>query len=287
MVVSVLTTLVIRRGLEPVDVLATDLSAIGEQNLSARLRLDAAPKELSPIVNRLNDLLSRLHGAFEREKAFTADAAHELRTPLAGLEAALGVCAKKPRAPEAYAVVVNDCLAVVRGMHAMIDNLLLLARADAQQVQVTRESVRVADLIDDTAAQFSKKIADRSLQVSLDVDGDLLVQTDRDRLLHVLKNLFDNAACYADTGGAIRVSAAGGNPHVKIRIANTGSRISAEDAAHVFDRFWRGDPARSDVGTHCGVGLSVCQKMIIALGGSISASSAPGGEFVVEISLPA
>ena len=285
-IVWVLTTLVIRRGLAPVNTLAGNLSSIDEQNLSAKLSLSDAPDELSPIVNRLNDLLSRLHGAFEREKAFTADAAHELRTPLAGLEAALGVCAKKPRAPEAYAAVVNDCLAVVRGMHGMIDNLLLLARADAQQVQLTREPVCVAELVEDTAAQFSKKAAERSLNVWLDVDPHLLVQTDRERLLHVMKNLFDNAVNYADSGGAIRVSTASGNPHVKIRIANTGSNICADDAAHVFDRFWRGDPARSDVGTHCGVGLSVCQKMIHALGGTICATSSVGGEFVVEISLP-
>jgi signal transduction histidine kinase len=183
--------------------------------------------------------------------------------------------------------VVNDCLGVVRGMHGMIDNLLLLARADAQQVHTSREPVNIADLIDDTAAKFSKRAAQRSLHASLDIDRDLLVHSDRERLLHVLNNLFDNAICYANAGGTIRVRTAGGNPHAKIFIANSGSKISAEEAAHVFDRFWRGDPARSDVGTHCGVGLSVCQKMIHALGGAISATSSVGGEFVVEISLPA
>src|SRR5439155_2979097 len=118
----------------------------------------------SPIVVGLNGLLERLQNAFEREKSFTADAAHELRTPLAGLESALEVCARKTRAPEAYASVVSECLDVVRGMHGMIDNLLLLARADADQVPATVGSVNLDDLLTDAWRRFKTTAEQRGLK---------------------------------------------------------------------------------------------------------------------------
>ena len=281
-----LTALVIRRGLAPVDLLATRIKRIDARNLCGRLSEQTAPTELSPIVVGLNGLLERLQNAFEREKSFTADAAHELRTPLAGLESALEVCARKTRAPEAYASVVSECLDVVRGMHGMIDNLLLLARADADQVPATVGSVNLDDLLTDAWRRFKRTAEQRGLKVSWDVSPDLSVQTDRDKLLHVLSNLLDNAVRYADEGGTISIAAQRANGAASVRIANTGSRIGAEDAARVFERFWRGDPSRTEIGIHCGLGLSVCRKMIGVLQGSISARSEIDGEFVVEIDLP-
>jgi two-component system OmpR family sensor kinase len=285
--VLTLSALVIRRGLRPVDDLAQRITRIGAQNLSERLAATSAPKELSPIVQRLNDLLGRLESAFDREKSFTADAAHELRTPLAGLESALEVCARKDRAPEAYATVVRECLDVVRGMHGMIDNLLVLARADAGQIPVAVAPVQVDDLLEDAFARFKAAARNRSLDVQWDVPPDLTLQTDRDKLLHVLNNLLDNAVCHADAGGHIRISAQRNNGNATIRISNTGSRLSGDEAANVFERFWRGDPARSEIGVHCGLGLSVCKKMMAVLRGSIRAESDRGGEFAVEITLPA
>jgi heavy metal sensor kinase len=282
-----LTALVIRRGLTPVDHLAHRITRLNARNLSARLAVETAPSELSPIVVGLNGLLERLENAFEREKSFTADAAHELRTPLAGLESALDVCSRRTRAPEAYATVVRECLDVVRGMHGMIDNLLLLARADGDQIPTTKSPVNLDDLLADAWRRFKQAAEQRNLTVHWDVESDLSVQTDPDRLRHVVVNLFDNAVRYADDGGRLSVSADRADGSIIVRIANTGSRVTAEDAAHVFERFWRGDPARTEIGIHCGLGLSVCRKMVAVLDGSIRARSEVDGEFVVEISLPA
>ncbi len=281
-----LTALVIRRGLRPVDHLAERIEGMGARNLSGRLSVETAPSELSPIVLGLNGLLDRLESAFEREKSFTADAAHELRTPLAGLQSALEVCSRKVRAPEDYAAVVGECLDVVRGMHAMIDNLLLLARADANQIPAACSVVNLDELLEDTWRRFQKAAEQRGLQIGWEVSPGLCVETDREKLSHVLSNLFDNAVRYADEGGQIGICAAAEGDSAMLRISNTGSRVSSEDAARVFERFWRGDPARTDIGTHCGLGLSVCRNMMNMLRGSIRASSTEGGEFVVEISLP-
>ena len=282
-----LSALVIRKGLKPVNDLAERLTKIGATTLSERLSLNATPAELSPIVLRLNDLLDRLHSAFDREKSFTSDAAHELRTPLAGLESALEVCARKDREPQAYAIVVRECLDVVRGMHAMIDNLLLLARADADQIPTTPASIQLDELLEDLWRRFTKPAEARGLQIIFDIPPDLMIETDRDKLMHVLGNLLDNAVRHANANGQIRVSAQRDNGDAVIRISNTGSRVSADDAANVFERFWRGDESRTDTGLHCGLGLSVCKKMMNVLGGRICATSEAGREFTVEIILPA
>jgi two-component system heavy metal sensor histidine kinase CusS len=281
-----LTALVIRRALSPVDHLAHRITRMDARNLSGRLSAQTAPAELSPIVVGLNGLLDRLENAFDREKSFTADAAHELRTPLAGLESALEVCARKTRAPEAYHAVVIECLDVVRGMHRMIDNLLLLARADGDQIPADFTGVGIDQILEDAWRRFSKTADQRAITVNWEIGSELIVKTDRDKLLHVVSNLFDNAVRYADQGGRITIRAQCDSGGVVIRIANTGSRVSNRDASRVFERFWRGDPARSEIGIHCGLGLSVCRKMIGVLEGTIRATSQVGGEFAVEITLP-
>ncbi|HEX3357287.1 MAG TPA: ATP-binding protein [Tepidisphaeraceae bacterium] len=285
-VLLTLTAILIRRGLRPVEVVAGSIARLGEKNLLDRLAPSNVPRELLPIVQRLNELLCRLDSAFEREKSFTADAAHELRTPLAGLEAALGVCARKPRSPEKYAEVVNDCLAVVRGMYNMIENLLTLARADAAQIQIAMVPCHIDEILENVWMQFKQRAEERAIKVTWDVSPNLVVQTDCERLIPVLVNLFDNAVRYSNQGGDLRVCACAKNSDAIVRIANSGSRVRSEDATRVFDRFWRADPARSDIGTSCGLGLSVCQKMIATLNGAISATSSEGGEFSIEIRLP-
>jgi len=196
----VLTAAVIRRGLRPVDELAGRITRMEARNLSTRLPVESAPAELSPIVLGLNGLLERLESAFAREKSFTADAAHELRTPLAGLESALEVCGRKERAPEAYATVVRECLDVVRGMHSMIDNLLMLARADAQQVQAASMPVNLDELLTESWRGFAKAAESRAIQISWDIPAGLNVQTDREKLLHVFSNVFENGRALCGPG---------------------------------------------------------------------------------------
>ena len=256
------------------------------RNLSGRLSVETAPKELSPIVVGLNGLLDRLESAFDREKAFTADAAHELRTPLAGLESALEVCSRRVRPPEAYASVVGECLEVVRGMHGMIDNLLLLARADANQIGAATAPVNLDDVLEDAWRRFENAAEQRSLKIDWTVPTDLCIQTDREKLRHVISNLFDNAVRYADVGGQISVSTETANGTTRLRIANTGSRISADRCRERLRSLLARRPARTEIGIHCGLGLSVCRRMMSVLGGEIRACSEEGGEFAVEISLP-
>ncbi len=277
--------LVIQRGLQPLRSLAGSIERVGADDLSERIRLDEAPQELTPVVQRLNDLLTRLDSALTREKSFTADVAHELRTPLAGLETVLEVCASRRREPAAYESVIGKCLRLTQGMHAMVNNLLLLARADAKQLSLQTEPVNLGNFMRECWIAFEPCVAQRKLNVEwkLEVSGDVLL--DREKMRIVLNNLFDNAVTYTEEGGRMSIAATTGADRTTLIFTNSGSRISTENAAKLFDRFWRGDEARSDIGVHCGLGLSLCRKMVEALGGTIIADSRDG-IFAVTVSLP-
>jgi two-component system, OmpR family, heavy metal sensor histidine kinase CusS len=275
----------LQQGLKPLNTLAAGISQVGISDLSERLQIANAPTELVPVVERLNELLARLDATLMREKSFTADVAHELRTPLAGLRAALDVCATRPRSPEAYQQVIGKCLRVTESMQAMVSNLLMLARADAQQLTIAPEAVAVDDLLRACWSPYASTAQGRQLDLQWDVDLDAIVQLDREKASLVFKNLFENAVDYAAEAGWVRVTArfAEGNP--LIVIANNGCQLKAADVEQLFNRFWRGDAARTDAGLHSGLGLSLCQKIVEVLGGTIVVSL-DRDVFAVKVILP-
>jgi heavy metal sensor kinase len=281
---AALMATIIRRGLRSTGKLATRISRINDSTLGERLEMDGAPTELMPVVQRLNDLLQRLQDAFAREKSFSSDVAHELRTPLSGLETALEVTAAQRRPPEEYERVIARCLDVSRRMHAMVDNLLMLARAESKQLIVQREPVDLTDLSREVWIHYQSQADERKLHVDWRIPEDCIVNSDQEKLRLLLNNFFDNAVSYTDSGGRITISIDRA-PKATLRVANTGSRLTPEDVPHVFDRFWRGDRARTAAGNHCGLGLTLCQNIAQVLGAKISAKS-EGGVFTMTFELP-
>jgi signal transduction histidine kinase len=280
-----LTSGVVRRELRPLEGLARSIERVGAADLSQRIAIDGCPVEVVPVVHRLNDLLARLDEALVREKSFTADVAHELRTPLAGLETALEVCASRQRDPQMYHDVIVKCLRITQGMHALVNNLLILARADARQLPTSFEQVALAPFLAECWSGFAVRAKEKNLAVAWHVDQDMAVMADAEQMQVVFTNLFDNVAVYANDGGWVRVTAAQQESQTVVTIANSGCRLNAADAPRVFDRFWRGDAARSETGLRCGVGLSLCRKIIELLGGSVSAR-VENEVFSVTVELP-
>ena len=273
------------RGLRPVGHLAAQIAKVGESELAARIEPAGVPAELMPVVDRLNDLLARLEAAFTREKMLTADVAHELRTPLAGLRSTLEVSLSKQREPEAYRQVMTQCLAISQQMQHMVDNLLGLARADAGQLDVARDSFDLTELIKECWQPLARRAAEHRLQIDWRLQQGCTLSTDRGKLQLVLHNILDNAVTYTNPGGRIGIDSILNDGRVELRIANTGSDVPEEQAQRVFDRFWRGDASRRAIGQHCGLGLSLCKKLTALLGGSISAASTRGGTFTISIVL--
>jgi two-component system sensor histidine kinase QseC len=279
--------LVVGRGLRPLAALASRISAIDRQRLGGRVELSDAPAELTPVVQRLNELLDRVQSMVLRERRFTADVSHELRTPLAGLEAMLDVCATRPRTSEEYGRTLAKCLRIVRSMHVMVDNLLTLARADARQLTLTRSRVWLGAFLEECWVGMAADARAKSLAAVFQVGDDVELETDPDKLRIVINNLLDNAVRHSDEGGWVRVQAGRtADRGVELLVSNSGSTLSADDAQRTFDRFWRGETSRKDTGLHCGLGLSLCREMVALLGGRIAATSEPGGVFEVRVWLP-
>lgn len=278
---------VVGRGVRPVERLASEIDAMRANDLSSRLEAPDAPTELEPVVEKLNGLLSRLDGAFKREKAFTADVAHELRNPLAALLTTFDVCRTRPRDEPAYIAAIDKCRDIARQMQAMVETLLTLTRADAGQLTLAVKSVDFTELLEGCWALFLPRAQAQGLAVQWRVPGSITIQTDPEKLRIILHNLFDNAVSYADRGGALHVTAQPTDSRLLVEIANTGSMIPVGKTGQLFERFWRGDRARTDAGLHCGLGLSLCQRLARLLSGQIEIESTPRNWFIVRLWLPA
>jgi signal transduction histidine kinase len=284
-----LLALVIRRGLRPLDDLAAAIERLGVHDLGGRVRLAGSaqpPRELLPVVHRLNDLLARLEAAMTREKSFTADVAHELRTPLAGLATTLEVTASRRREPGAYEEAIGKCLGIARGMESMVNNLLLMARVDAQQLQLRPEAIDLPAFLRECWGPFESRAAERGLRVEWHLSGPdgQPVRTDREKLRIVVNNLFDNAVTYADEGGRVAIETSSR----EIRVTNSGCTLAGQDVEKIFDRFWRADASRSTTttGSHSGLGLTLSRNVMTALGGSLTARSNGDGAFTAVVGLP-
>jgi two-component system sensor histidine kinase QseC len=275
------------RAVRPVERLARDIDLLHENDLSARLAAPDAPLELQPVVDKLNDLLIRMANAFSREKAFTADVAHELRTPLAAILTTFDVCRSRARDEAGYVAAIDKARDVALRMQSMVESLLILARADAGQLVLKHQSIDAADLLDESWAMFAPRAEERCLKLEWKVPSSLQLRTDPEKLRIIFQNLFDNACSYANANGAIRVAVQLSAGQFQLEVANTGSRIAPADIDRLFERFWRGDQARADTGVHCGLGLSLCQRLARLLDGRIEVQTSTNDWFTVRLTLPA
>jgi len=163
----------------------------------------------------------------------------------------------------------------------------MLARIDAGQCEASRDDVSLEELAREAWLPCAERATARRLAVRWDLAEGLRLGTDTEKLRVILRNLFDNAVHYADASGAVGVAAKRVGERVTLRISNGGSRLSPEQARHVFERFWRGDAARGETGRHAGLGLPICRELAHLIGATISVSSQAGGEFVALLELPA
>jgi signal transduction histidine kinase len=279
-------TLIIRRALAPVGEIAAQIDGVGRHDLSDRLDAGNVPGELLPVVNRLNEMLSRLQKSFERERGFSADVAHELRTPLAGLETALEVASSRPRSTDEYQRVLARCLQTTRQMHAMVESLLMLARGESGSLAIRASDFSLCELVDECWQVFDDRALESRLRVTRSCGLTNSIRTDREKLRLVLHNLLDNAVSYADEGGSIRLDVLQNNRQVRVIVANSGSRLSPDSASQAFERFWRGDTARAETGSHTGLGLPITRQLLELMGGTVTVDSTVGGDFVACVEFP-
>jgi len=281
-----IAALVVREGLAPLNAIAAQISAIDQENLTTRIDAASAPAEVLPIKDRLNDLLSRLEDAFKRERRFTADVAHELRTPLAGIRSTIEVTLTRTRNRAEHEKVLSDCLDIVENMQTMVNNLLMLARLDAKQVKFGAEQVHLAELVDSAWRPINDKALQRRITFENRVPPDMTCQSDREHLSIILRNLLENAAEYTNEAGRIRINARRTDDSVEVTLSNTGCELTDDQVVQVFDSFWRADSSRSEAAVHSGLGLALVKRMATALQGAITAQTAPPDIFKIRLILP-
>jgi len=260
-----LVRLSVRRGLRPLTSLAEHAGAIDADSLQLRFPAEKLPGELLPIAQRLNELLARLEASFARERQFSADVAHELRTPIAELRSLAEVSLKWPDDPAGAEASLKEALAISLQMEAIATGLLALARCEARLTNIRPERIPLAELLRETSQSFEAKAGEKQLALQLEVPAENCWWTDRVLLRSIIHNLLANAVEYGEAGSAVRVEAGRNGAGDTLRISNLNRELAPDDLPHLFERFWRKDTARSS-STHAGLGLAVAKAYSQALG---------------------
>lgn len=256
---ALLVVWTVRRDLAPLRSLALEAGQIGAGNLDKRFVLDKVPRELDPIHRALNGLLGRIEDALKRERRFTADVAHELRTPVAELRS---LCEVAIADPKAAAEALADARDIGMHMESLINALLELRRAQAARPLSHVDVAAVAR----TAWLSAEPVAlSRGITMAWQSPSSLEVLCDQTMLAAVLRNLFDNAANYTAQGGAIEVAISA----KAISVRNRPHGLAPDDIAHLTEPFWRKDASRSG-GSHAGLGLALADAYCRAFGGELA-----------------
>lgn len=267
MVVTVpLVNFSLRRGHAPLGQLAGQAAGITADSLQTRFAADSMPEELRPVANCLNDLLQRLEQSFERERRFSADLAHELRTPLAELRSLAEVELAWPE--NEGAEKHRETLNIALQMEATVTRLLELARCEDGKISFQLELVRIAPLLNEIWEPLATKAKNRRLAFCFDVPVEVAWQTDRALLRSILTNLLANSVEYAPQDGHIEIVWDGARG--ELAVSNTVDDLNPADLPHLFERLWRKDKARTD-STHCGLGLALSRTFAGLLGFSLEA----------------
>ena len=284
---TILLGAAIRGSLRPLDRLADRIAELDASSLSARVPPAEVPEELVPVVDRLNGLLEQLEAAFERERTFSADIAHELRTPLAGLRTTLEVELGQTRSPQEYRESLDSVLQIVQHMQRLVHALLDLARLESGDVSIEHEIVPVDATLRMIWGPLEEDARRRGLSVTWTVDPASEVSVDPALFESAMRNLLHNAVAHADEGGRVTVSSApSSSRRVRVRIANTGSTIAPEQIPQLLDRFSRTDASRSTAKGHFGLGLAIVHRIAQVLAAPFEVRSSSDGEFEVEMEFP-
>ena len=275
-----------RRALAPVQRMTDTARQISADRLGERIAVDNPGDELGRLATTLNDMLDRLGQSFIEMQRFTADAAHELRTPLAVIRNEAEVALRHPRTGEEYGRVLENLLEETVRLSQMADQLLFLCRQDAGLNPQVRDDVPLDGLLRDVVENMRLVAQEKGVSLTLAENPACRVRGDENQLRRVFYNLIDNAIKYTGTGGTVTATSRMDADGVGVAVADSGIGIPAEHLPHIFDRFYRVDPARTGETSGAGLGLSICQSAVRAAGGTITVASIEGRGSTFTVRLP-
>lgn len=293
-VVVAVSTLVgyalVGRALKPVDSIVDEVEAITDgRSLHRRLAQADTGDEIARLTSTLNQMLVRLERSFALLRRFTADASHELKTPLTVLRSGIERAITHPGVPPDLLEVLEETLMELNRMTEMVDSLLTLARVDEGRAPLHLDEVDLREILSEVAETANILGEQATVEVAVEVPQEpVIVQVDRSRVRQLLMNLLTNAIKYTPPGGGVWIDSATPNGQVVLSVRDSGIGIAPGDLPHVFDRFWRADQARSRTGQRpgAGLGLAICKWIAEAHGGSITVQSRSGRGTTFTVTLP-
>lgn len=271
--------------LKPVSRLAREVAAIEATSLHTRIEPDCLPKELQPIAEQINHLMHRLEAAFDRERRFASNAAHELLTPVSELRIAAENALDWPDDPQAVNGLAVEARDVAVQMEHIVRSLLAVAKAEADPTPLQLRSSSVASLVSDVLGASQPRIAERHLGIRCDIAPTLEVRTDPVILRSILSNLVLNAVEYSTAGSELSVAAVSSRESVEIVVGNRTEALLAEGVEHFCEPFWRGDQAHQSR-EHAGLGLAVSRAFARVLQGDLQIQLQPGNLILARLRIP-
>lgn len=275
----------VERALRPIDQISSAATKISAGDLSQRVNVAEAESELGQLAAVLNATFARLETAFAQQQQFTADAAHELRTPVSVILTQTQTALNRERAATEYRETVEACQRSAQRMRRLIESLLELARLDAGQETMKRLRVNLTGTVDDCVEQLQPVAGQRNVKILTEL-APVEITGDAERLAQVVTNLLANAIQYNRPDGGVRIRLEAKSGLAVLTIRDTGPGISAEDLPHVFERFYRGDKSRTVSNGNAGLGLAISKAIVEAHGGTIEVSSKTGLGTTFTVRLP-
>ncbi len=276
----------VERALRPIDGISAAAAKISAGDLSQRINVAETESELGRLAGVLNSTFARLETAFAQQQQFTADAAHELRTPVSVILTQTQTALTRERTAAEYRETIEACQRASQRMRRLMDSLLELARLDAGQESLKRVRFNFSKMIADAIESVRPLAEERGVKILPEL-GSLEITGDSERLAQVIANLLANAIQYNPSGGEVRLKLESPPGLAMLTVADTGPGISNQDLPHVFERFYRGDKSRTASNGNAGLGLAIAKAIVEAHGGTMEVASQTGTGTTFTVRLPA
>jgi two-component system heavy metal sensor histidine kinase CusS len=275
-----------RRGTRPLKEVAETARRIGSSTLNERIHAEGYPVEVRVLATAFNAMLERLEESFARLSRFSADIAHELRTPVNNIRGEAEVTLARARTPEEYIEVLGSCLEESVRLSELVESLLFLARSESPGDHLKRTPEHLDRLLTDLRDYYEATATEMGVTLTASAPDGIVANVDRALLQRALGNLVSNALAHCSSGNGIWLSAARRDGTIRLEIRDTGSGISSDALPRVFDRFYRADPARSRNSGGAGLGLAIVKQIVVLHGGDVQIVSDPGRGTTVSVVLP-
>ncbi len=279
---AIIALTVTERGLRPLGEMTRALKRVRPRQLHPQVSPVGWPRELQPLAVAFDDMLHRLEDSFVRLSQFSADIAHELRTPIGNIRGEAEVALTRSRSPDEYREVIESTIVECQHLGQIVDNLLFLARTEAAEGHLQRTLFEGRVVIEKIAAYHEPIAEDQKLTIAC--AGEAKFSADQMLFSRALNNLVENAVHHTPAGGSIDISVVDRGTHSQVMVKDTGTGIGAEHLPRIFDRFYRADSSRSSEGV--GLGLALVKSIMDLHGGSVRVESEPGSGTTVTLSFP-